>query len=187
MTETAELCLIPRESEFAESSIPLENSYPWYGLRIRQRFREDCENYLKAHAYDFFSPTRSEMRQWSDRRKITQVPLFPGYLFCRFDCKESLPIWHAPGLIDIVSSGGKLLEVDAEQIANVRRCLEASVAINVIPELVCGRKVQVIAGPLAGISGVLALIKHQLRVALEITMMNRTVLVEVHASHLAPI
>ena len=185
--QVAALCSIPSEVVFAGGSIVREIAYPWYALRIRQRFREQCEDYLKAHSYDFFSPVKPEVRQWSDRRKITHVPLFPGYLFCRFECRESMPIWLAPGVIDIINSGGRLLEVDAEQIENIKRCLDASVSIDVIPELIRGRKVRIISGPLAGISGVLTLIKQHLRVALEITMMNRTVLVEVHASHLAPI
>lgn len=159
--------------------------YPWYALRIRQRFREKCEDYLRTRSYDFYSPARREMRQWSDRRKIAQVPLFPGYLFCRFDCRECLPIWHSPGFIDVVNSSGSLLEVDAEQIDNIKRCIDASVSMEVVPGLVRGRKVKVIAGPLIGISGVLAFIKQQERVGLQITMMNRTVLAEVQAAHLA--
>lgn len=187
VTQTAKVCSIPSEVSLADGSIARENAYPWYALCIRQRFREQCEDYLKAHSYDFFSPVKTEVRQWSDRRKVAHVPLFPGYLFCRFEDKESMPIWYAPGVIDIINSGGRLLEVDTEQIENVRRCIDASASMDVVPELVRGRKVRVIAGPMAGVSGVLAFVKQQQRVALEITMMNRTVLVEIHAADLAPI
>ena len=177
----------PVEAVLAGERIIRENVSPWYALCIRERFRGQCENYLKIHSYDVFSPTKAEVRQWSDRRKVAHVPLFPGYLFCRFECKESMPIWRAPGVIDIINSGGRLLEVAEDQIDNIKRCVEASISMDVVSELVSGRKVQVIAGPLAGVCGVLAFVKQQLRVALEITMMNRTVLVEVHASHLVPI
>ena len=187
VTQSAEVCSIPPQAVFAGRSDARENPSPWYALCIRQRFREQCEDYLKAHSYDFFSPVKTEVRQWSDRRKIAHVPLFPGYLFCRFESRESTPVWHAPGVIDIVNSRGKLLEVDAEQVENVKRCLDASAAMEVVPGLVYGRKVQVIAGPMAGVCGVLAFVKQQQRVGLEITMMNRTVLVEIHASYLAPI
>ncbi len=184
VTQMAAVCSIPSKVEFSGMAVDRDNAYPWYALCIRQRFREQCEDYLKAYAYDFFSPVKTEVRQWSDRRKTAQVPLFPGYLFCRFECKESMPIWRAPGVIDIINSGGRFLEVDAEQIDNVKRCLEASASVDVVPELVRGRKVQVIAGPMAGVFGVLAFVKQQQRVALEITMMNRSVLVEIHASQL---
>jgi transcription antitermination factor NusG len=167
-------------------NLPFEivNPYPWYALYIRQRYREHCEEYLQAYSYEFFSPVRLETRQWSDRRKTTQVPLFPGYLFCRFNSKESAPIWCAPGVMDVVNAGGKFLEVDSGQIENIRRCLEARLPVDVVPELIRGQKVRITAGPMAGIFGVLAFVKQKLRVGLEITMMNRTVLTEVHASQL---
>jgi transcription termination/antitermination protein NusG len=161
-----------------------EASLPWFALFIRQREREQCEAYLASRSYEYFSPTRSEVRQWSDRKKVTIQPLFPGYLFCRFDPRKSAPVLRAPGVIEIVSGGNVYLEVDALQIENVQRCLQSGFALDVLPTLAQGQKVRIMSGPLTGVEGVLTVLKQQLRVGLEISMMNRTVLVEVNSSQL---
>ena len=159
-------------------------SLPWYALFIRQRERERCEDYLLAHSYEYFSPTRTEVRHWSDRKKVVKSPLFPGYLFCRFPPRTSGAILRAPGVIEIVSGGDRYLEVDATQIDSVRRCIETGARLDVAPALNYGQKVRITSGPLSGIIGVLTIFKQQLRVGLEISMMNRTVLVEVDSTQL---
>jgi transcriptional antiterminator NusG len=184
VTPVAEACPLLSPAALCESSIDLEVQLPWFALSIRQRERERCEAYLIVHSYEYFSPSRTETRQWSDRRKVFVSPLFPGYLFCRFDPGKSGPILRAPGVIDIISSGGHYLEVDSTQIENVRRCLVTGVGLDVVPTIRCGQKVRITSGPLNGIVGILAVLKHQLRVGLEISMMNRTVLVEVESSQL---
>ncbi len=87
----------------------------------------------------------------------------------------------------MVSGGGHYLEVDAGQIENVRLCRDAGMGLDVIPTVRCGQKVRITSGPLYGIIGVLVAFRQQLRVGLEISMMNRTVLVEVDSSHLMPL
>jgi transcription termination/antitermination protein NusG len=164
-----------------------EAQLPWFALYIRQRQREQCEEYLASRAYEYFSPARTEIRQWSDRKKVSTQPLFPGYLFCRFHPRRSAPIVRAPGVMEIVSAGGAYLEVDAVQIENVQRCLQSGYPVDVLPELACGQRVRITSGPMNGVEGVLTVVKQQLRVGLEISMMNRTVLVEVNASQLIPI
>jgi transcription antitermination factor NusG len=155
---------------------------PWYALCIRQRQREHCESYLTSHSYKYFSPVLSEMHLWSDRRKAVRAPLFPGYLFCQFDPHQSLPILRAPGVTSIVCSAGKLLEVDATELSHVDQSLQAGMSVDVITECLSGQRVRIIAGALMGIEGVIVVAKNQFRIGLAITMMNRSVLVEVSPS-----
>ena len=72
------------------------------------------------------------------------------------------------------------------QLENVRRGFESGLPYEVVPYLTCGNKVRISSGPMAGIDGVLTVLRSQLRVGLQITMMNRSVLVEVSPAQLAP-
>jgi transcription antitermination factor NusG len=94
---------------------------------------------------------------------------------------------RTPGVIEIINAGGRFLEVDAEQIENVHRSLQSGLTVDVVPELVRGQRVRIVYGPMNGVEGVLTIVKNQLRVGLQISMMNRSVLVEVHPSQLQSI
>ena len=155
---------------------------PWYALCIQQRQRENCENYLSSHYYKYFSPVLREMHLWSDRTKAVLAPLFPGYLFCQFDPHQSLPVLKAPGVTRIVCSAGKPLEVNATELGHVAQSLRAGTSLDVVNECLSGQRVKIIAGPLAGIEGVTVIARHQFRIGLAITMMNKSVLVEVSPS-----
>lgn len=186
VTRMAVACPPPTPSALYDVGRDSEPSLPWFALFIRQRERERCESYLFAQSYEYFSPVTTEYRQWSDRKKLTKTPLFPGYLFCRFHPSKSAPLLRAPGVCEIVSAGSCYLEVDAAQIADVRRCVETGAKLDVVPPLSFGQRVRITAGPLTGIAGTLTVFKQQLRVGLEISMMNRVVLVEVDSSQLLP-
>jgi transcription antitermination factor NusG len=186
VTQIAEACPPLSPAVLCDTYCYPKSPIPWFALCIRQKERERCEGYLLAHSYEYFSPSRTEIRQWSDRKKVFVYPLFPGYLFCRFHARESGPILRAPGVIEIVSGGGHYLEVDSIQIEDVRRCLVNGFGLDVVPTIRCGQKVRITSGPLSGLVGILAVLKQQLRVGLEISMMNRTVLVEVESSQLMP-
>ena len=158
-------------------------SLPWFALRVREKLRSTTEQYLTAGQHEFFSPVTTELRQWSDRRKAISVPLFGGYLFCRFDRERQLSILRTPGVIDIVRCGARPAEVDTQELAAIRLALTTMKTVDPLPHLVCGQRVQVVRGPMAGVEGVLALIRSELRLVLAVTMMNRSVAVEIDRSH----
>jgi len=74
------------------------SSYPWYALQVRSRYEKIVASTLLSKGYEGFLPLYSQRRRWSDRMKELELPLFPGYLFCRFDVNKRLPILVTPGL-----------------------------------------------------------------------------------------
>jgi len=56
----------------------------------------------KGKGYEWFLPLLQSRRRWSDRVKEVDAPLFPGYLFCRFNPNDRLPILKTPGVTQIV-------------------------------------------------------------------------------------
>jgi transcription antitermination factor NusG len=172
---------------------PLQNvgtstaSLFWFAVRVREKFRAKAEQQFTAHGYEFFSPAVMETRQWSDRRKVMSVPLFSGYVFCRFSPDRPLPILCTPGVIDIVRFGARLAEVDAAELAAIKQALESTRAVDALPELVYGQRVRVMRGPMEGVEGALAVIRSNVRLILSVTMMNRSVAVEIDRADVAAI
>jgi transcription antitermination factor NusG len=57
----------------------------WYVLQTRSRFEKKCFDLLLLQGITVFLPTRKLKKQWSDRIKEIESPLFPGYIFVKFE------------------------------------------------------------------------------------------------------
>jgi transcription antitermination factor NusG len=81
---------------------PESSEYPWYAVRTRSNCEQTVSEVLKQKGLTEFSPFYVARRRWSDRTKRVRLPLFPGYLFCRFDPLDRLPVLRTPGVVNIV-------------------------------------------------------------------------------------
>src|ERR1700740_1540538 len=77
-------------------------SNSWYAVRVRSRFENVVAKHLHARGYELFLPLYKDQRQWSDRLSEIELPLFPGYVFCRFNPVNRLPILSIPGVVHLV-------------------------------------------------------------------------------------
>src|SRR6266567_2671048 len=75
---------------------------PWFALQVRSQRENHVADHLGAKGYELFLPLYTCRKRWSDRIKKVELPLFPGYLFCRFDPYDRLPILKTPWLLQIV-------------------------------------------------------------------------------------
>src|SRR5580700_6204160 len=99
---------------------PAQTINSWYAIRVRSKYERAVSTALSGKGYDEYLPLYHSRRTWSDRSKDLDLPLFPGYLFCRFDAQFRLPILTTPGVISIVGTGRipvaiPDLEIDAIQ------------------------------------------------------------------------
>jgi len=58
---------------------------PWFAVQTRSRYENLVATLLRGKGYELFLPIYKSRRRWSDRIKELELPLFPGYLFCRFN------------------------------------------------------------------------------------------------------
>lgn len=116
-----------------------------------------------------------QRRQWQDVDK----PLFPGYVFCRFDRTSWARIVNTPGVVDVVRIGKSLAPVEDEEIEALQVAQKAKAAMQPWPYLRIGQTIRVDAGPLAGIRGILSQVKGQRRLVLSVTLLQRSVLMEI--------
>ncbi len=116
----------------------------WYALQIQSKLGSVASATLRGKGYEEFLPMYRSRRQWSDRIKELELPLFPGYLFCRFDVTDRLmPILTTPGVISIVGAGKTPLPVVPEEIEAVRAILRSGLAAQPWPFLGVGSKVYI--------------------------------------------
>jgi transcription antitermination factor NusG len=158
---------------------PLEDSRFWFALRVKPRHEKSASAALQARGYEEFVPLQRAVRQWSDRQKALDLPLFPGYVFCRFRPGERAPILGTPGVRSIVGFGRSPAPVDEQEIAALRRIAEAGLPAEPWKYLREGERVVIAEGPLAGVEGVLLSLKNERRLVVSVTLLQRSVAIEI--------
>lgn len=156
-----------------------ETIHPWYALQVRTRRESSVAEVLRGKGYELFLPQYKSKRRWSDRTKIHELALFPGYLFCRFNVMNRLPILTTPGVLTIVGIGRTPIPVENDEIDAVRMIVHSGLSSQPWPWLKVGQSVRIEQGPLSGIDGILLNLKGQSRVVVSVTLLQRSVAVEV--------
>ncbi len=158
-----------------------DNGFPaWYAVTVRSRAERLAATALDRKGYDTFLPSVRTLRKWSDRKKEVDTPLFPGYVFARFDAEERLPILTTPAVRDIVGFGQKCVPVAEEELAAIRRVLECRARCEPHPFLRAGQRVTVESGPLAGLEGLLVEIRESRRLVVSVSLLQRSINVELN-------
>ena len=159
----------------------------WYAVYTCANHEKTVARQLEDREIEIFLPTYRSVRRWKDRQKELSVPLFPNYLFVSIEQRQHRTVLQVPGVVNIVSSGGRLLPLPAREIFTLRNSLCGPGSVVPHPYLRFGRRVRITSGPLAGLEGVLVRRKENLRVVLSIELIQRSVAIEVAESEITPV
>ena len=167
---------------------PRQTNQSWYAIRVRSRFERVASATLAGKGYEEFLPLYRARRRWSDRSKELDLPLFPGYLFCRFDVQERLlPILTTPGVISITGAGRIPVPIPDPEILAIQIMIGSGLCVQPWPLLSVGSKVLIERGPLAGIEGVLLNADKRYRLVVSVSLLQRSVAVEIDRDWIRPI
>src|SRR5436305_2890542 len=153
--------------------------WPWFAILVRTGREKSANLLLENAGYECFLPVSKSTRLWSDRTKLMEVPLFPGYLFCRMNPHNRLPVLMTPGVIQIVGVGKTPIPVEEPEIAAIQRVGKSGLPTMPWPYLEVGHVVRIGEGPLQGLSGMVLKIKSGLKLVLSVSLLQRTVAVEI--------
>lgn len=130
----------------------------WYACYTRARHEKQVEAQLAQKGIEAYLPLIPQLRQWKDRRKLVDWPLFPSYVFGRFTLREVHDVLVIPGVSTIVRARGYPTPIPEEEMGNVRRFVAAAVETGIQPEVRPlvreGEWVRVTDGPFRGVEGV---------------------------------
>jgi transcription antitermination factor NusG len=160
---------------------------PWFALRVRSKHEQVASLHLRSRGYEEFSPSYKVERQWSDRKKTTDQSLFPGYVFCRLNAHDRLPVLTVPGVVGIVGFGDGPTTIPEEEVARVRAMLNSGLVVMPWPFLKVGETVLIEQGPLAGVEGILQEVKGKYRIVVSINLLQRSVASEIDRAWVRPV
>jgi transcription antitermination factor NusG len=165
------------QGEMAPDAAPV--LHPWFAIRVKSRRENVTAAALRGKGVEEFAPTCPTRNRWSDRVKDVDVPLFPGYIFCRFDPLHRLPVITTPGIVSIVGLGKTPLPVEDAEIARIQTIVSSGAPAYPWPYLRVGQKVTIRRGPLTGIEGFMIGSKDEYRLVVSIQLLQRSVATEI--------
>lgn len=164
------------------------NKISWYALRVQSRLARVASATLRSKGYEEFLPTYRSWHRGSGRLKQVDAPLFPGYLFCRFDpLDRAIPIVTTPGVIGFVGAGKTPLPIADEEIESVRSVVRSGLAPQPWPFLAPGARLYIERGPLAGLQGTVVEAERGCRLVVSITLLQRSIAVAIDREWVQPL
>ncbi len=158
----------------------------WFALTVAPRKEKITAQVLRTRGFEDFLPLYSTSRRWSDRIKRIDQPLFPGYVFCRFDPDARPAVLRTPGVVSIVGFGKTPEPVQDSEIEALQTVCESGLDAIPYPNPKIGSRVELHDGPLKGLEGILVE-DRKTRLVLSLTLLQRSVAVEIDRAWAVPV
>jgi transcriptional antiterminator RfaH len=127
----------------------------WYAIHTKPRQESIAQTSLEREGLATFFPKLKRRRTIRRVRKWVISPLFPGYIFARFEAeRQSRLVKYANGVASIVSFGGKPAIVEEALLDEIRAHAEQDVVTVQPARFQPGELVEIQAGPLRGLQGI---------------------------------
>lgn len=160
--------------------------FDWYAIWTRSRHEKIVRDQLALKNVDVFLPTITRWSRWKDRKKKIDWPLFPGYVFGRFDPANRLPVLKCEGVVTIIGSEGQPSPIPEFEIEGIRTLIDSQLSYDPCPLIKEGMMVEVKHGPLKGVVGRLVRKGAHARLILSVDLIGQAVSVEVDAADVKP-
>ncbi len=160
----------------------------WYAVRVQSRMAKVASVTLRGKGYEEFLPTFRSRHRWSDRVKEVEKPLFPGYLFCRFDPQDrQTPILSTPGIMGFVGAGKTPLAIPQTEIDAIRSIVDSGLTAQPWPYIELGSRLHIERGPLSGLEGIVLNADKTCRIVVSVNLLQRSVAVEIDRDWVRPV
>jgi transcription antitermination factor NusG len=165
----------------------IERNRAWFAVRVRSHFERIAAAHLRDRGYEEFLPSYKAERRWSDRIKIMDQFLFPGYVFSRLNPRDRSPVLTVPGVIGLAGFGKTPSAIPDREIEHIRTMVRSGLPVTPWPFLRVGQRVLIERGPLAGVEGILEEVKRRFRLVVSISLLQRSVSAEVDRNWVRPV
>jgi transcription antitermination factor NusG len=174
---------------FTEQAIlpPIGHTH-WYAVQTRPRHEKKVVAELTQKRIDSYLPLLNQIHHWSDRRKLVQVPLFPGYVFvnANLDPKVRVAVLSIWGALAFVGPQREAMPIPDSQIQDIRTLLTTKISLSPYPFLKVGQRVRVRGGALDGVEGILVT-NGQKRLVISVESIHRSLSLTIEGYDLEPL
>jgi transcription antitermination factor NusG len=144
----------------------------WHAVYVSSRTEKKITDLLNNKGIEAYVPIIKTMRQWSDRKKMVELPLLNGYVFVKINSAENEKVMQTRGVVNFVRSEGKIAVIRDVEIERLKQLVELGYhleATSINKKYNEGDKIKISSGVLKGIEGFVVKTKenNQIEVLLE--------------------
>ena len=156
----------------------------WFAVYTRPRYEKKIEKLLLERNIQCYLPLIKTLRQWSDRKKWVEMPLFNSYVFVNTDSTNRYEILNLPGVVRFVSFEGIPVTIPEEQIENIRWILSSEIPTQSLEEKIPeGSKVEIIKGPLRGLRAEMVQYNNRKKIVLRLDHLETSLEIQIPENH----
>jgi transcription antitermination factor NusG len=153
----------------------------WYAVMSRSRHERMVAAALTSMGVRTLLPLVSEVHQWNDRRKVVDVPLFPGYVFVQIphSREAQVSVLRTAGVVRFVGNQYGASPIPDKEIDDVRAVLSHKADCSPYPFLQVGQRVRIVGGSLDGVEGILLRRDSEHKLVISIELIQRSLAISV--------
>jgi transcription antitermination factor NusG len=166
----------------------IDQNYRWYPVYTRSRAEKKAFDELNRKAILAYLPLNKTVKQWSDRKKIVEVPLIKSYLFVYISAKEYAEVLMTNGIARFIYFSGQIASIPDQQINDLKLLLATDADLEVIDyDIKPGERVLIKAGPFKGIIAELVSVQNKQRIVLRLQNMGYAININTSVAFVEPI
>jgi transcription antitermination factor NusG len=176
------------ESLLASTQLRLDE-LSWYAIHTRSRHEKKVDAALREIGIRSFLPLTRQVRRWSDRQQVVELPLFPCYGFLQIEpsSKTRLTVLRTPGVLGFVGARHGPSPIPNAEIEQVRKVLEQSVPVSPYPFLRVGQRVRIRGGALDGVEGIWQGQKSNGTLVISVSLIQRSFAISIDGYAVEPV
>lgn len=179
---------IERHSEFGPATVP--GACQWYAIHTYSQNEKKVAAELEKRGIETFVPLRSEIHQWSDRKKVVAVPLFPCYAFVRMAATADsyARVVQTPRVLRLLGSdNGRPTPVPDSEIESTRLLTAGNVPLSPYAYLRLGQKVRIRGGALEGVEGIVVGKGENSKLVISVNLIQQSVALSLQGYMVEPV
>lgn len=162
-----------------------DDSMHWYAVYTCARHEKAIARHFDERGLSYFLPLYQVVHRWNKRSCRVSLPLFPGYVFVQTSTQDRYKPLQVPGVLHYVATGVAPCPIANEEIQALRKILINVTDVGPHPYLSSGQRVQIAAGPLAGLSGIIQRTKAGNRFVVSVEMLKQSISIEIDGFQIA--
>lgn len=167
----------------------LEHQPEWFAVQTRPRHEKKVSAELQEKGISAFLPVVSITRQWSDRRRVVEQPLFSQYVFVRIarNLHTRVSVLRTNGVTNFVGPRGIGAPIPDQEIERVQRVVAQGVSVSPHPFLNVGKLVRIRGGALDGLRGILTAVNGNQTLVLSVKLIQRSLAIRIAGFAVEPV
>ncbi len=160
----------------------------WFAVQTRPRHEKKVSAELQEKGVSAFLPLVSSTRQWSDRSRVVEVPLFPQYVFVRIaqTLQTRVSVLRTNGVTNFVGTRGIGVPIPDEQIERVQTVVARGIPATPHSFLNVGKRIRIRGGALDGLQGILTAVNGNQTLVVSVELIQRSIAIRIAGFSVEP-